>query len=123
MGVQESGLTLQGLAQRLEALERENGRMRSENAELRDEVAVLKSSGTRRDGPAETRSLIPHREGQRGSGYEGLVSRRALLGKAGAAAVAAMAAGMLVYPREAKAETTFFDRSRRTRCLRTPVGL
>jgi hypothetical protein len=31
----DSGLALQGLGQRLEALERENERMRSENAELR----------------------------------------------------------------------------------------
>lgn len=107
MGKEVNGLALQvqGLAQRLEALERENGRMRSENAELRDEVAALKGSGTRRDGPAETRSLIPHREGQRGSGYEGQVSRRWLLTKAGAAAVAAMAAGTLIYPREARADT------------------
>ena len=35
MGREVSGLALQGLAQRLEALERENERMRSENVELR----------------------------------------------------------------------------------------
>ena len=35
MGREDSGLALQGLAQRLEALERENERMRSENVELR----------------------------------------------------------------------------------------
>jgi hypothetical protein len=37
MGGEENGLTLQGLAQRLEALEREN-------AELRHEVAALRGS-------------------------------------------------------------------------------
>jgi hypothetical protein len=40
MDEQENGLTLQSLAHRLEALERENALMRSENAELRDEVAA-----------------------------------------------------------------------------------
>jgi hypothetical protein len=35
MGRKDSGLALQGLAQRLEALERENELMRSEYAELR----------------------------------------------------------------------------------------
>ncbi len=35
MGAESDGLTLEGLAERLETLERENERMRSENAELR----------------------------------------------------------------------------------------
>ena len=35
---------MQGLAQRLEALERENKRKRSENAELRHKVATLEGS-------------------------------------------------------------------------------
>ena len=96
MGAEENGLTLEALAQRLETLEREN-------TELRDEVSALRGSGTRRNGPAETRSLVPRREGQRASGFEGVVSRRALLSKAGAAAVAAVAAGTLLYPRQAKA--------------------
>jgi hypothetical protein len=44
MGREDSGLTLQGLAQRLEALERGNKRMHSENAELRHKVATLEGS-------------------------------------------------------------------------------
>ena len=44
MGREDSWLTLQGLAQRLEALERENKRMRSENAEFRHKVATLEGS-------------------------------------------------------------------------------
>ncbi len=43
-----SRLTFEGLAQRLEALERENERMRSENAVLRQEVSALLGSGTGR---------------------------------------------------------------------------
>jgi hypothetical protein len=44
MGREDSRLPLQGLAQRLEALERENKRMRSENAALRHKVATLEGS-------------------------------------------------------------------------------
>src|SRR3712207_5926490 len=69
MGAQENGLTLEGLAhkletmqrenaERMEALERENERMRSKNTELRDEVAALRDSGTRRGGLSETSSLV-----------------------------------------------------------------
>jgi hypothetical protein len=42
MGAEDNGLTLDGLAQRLETLERES-------AELRDKVATLRGSGTSRD--------------------------------------------------------------------------
>ena len=63
---EDNGPTLEGLAQQLEALERENGkrlealesknerlereneRMRSKNAELRHKVATLEGSGTTR---------------------------------------------------------------------------
>ena len=89
-------LTLEGLAQRLETLEREN-------TELHKEVAALRGADTGTSGPVETRSLVPRGDGEKASGYEGVVSRRALLSKAGAAAVAAMAAGTLLYPREARA--------------------
>ena len=117
MGAQENGLTLEGLAhkleamqrenaERMEALERENERMRSKNTELRDEVAALRDSGTSRDGLSETSRLVPQRDQERDSGLEERVSRRALLTKAGAAAVAAMAAGTILRPREAKAHTT-----------------
>jgi hypothetical protein len=41
MGREDSGPTLQGLALRLEAPERENERMSSENAELLNKVAKL----------------------------------------------------------------------------------
>jgi hypothetical protein len=97
MGSQENGLTLEALAQRLEALEREN-------AELRGKVDTLEGSDTRRDGPAETISLVPRRDGEGSSGTGGRVSRKAFFGKAGAAAAAAIAAGMLLNPREARAD-------------------
>ncbi len=76
MGTQDNGLTLEGLAQRLEALEREN-------AELRSKVATLEGSGTRTNGPAETGSLVPHQDGERAVGFEGRVSRRSLLRRRG----------------------------------------
>ena len=98
MSVEDNGLTLQGLAHRLEVLEREN-------AQLRDEVVALRGSDTRSDGLSKTSSLVPRRDGARASGFEGRVSRRSLLSKAGAAAVAAVAAGALL-PREAKADHT-----------------
>jgi hypothetical protein len=82
MDGRDNGLTLQSLANRLETLEREN-------AALRDEVAALSGSET-------SRAVEPV--------FEGRVSRRALLSKAGAAAVAAMAAGTLLNPREARAD-------------------
>jgi hypothetical protein len=105
MGGQDNGLTLQGLAKRLETLERENERMRSENAELRQEVSVLRGSGTRRDEVLALRDSDEHRDQEEPvSEFEGRVSRRSLLSKAGAAAVAAVAAGALVNPREAKAD-------------------
>jgi hypothetical protein len=50
--------TLQGLAQRLEALERENERISSENAELRHEIAALRGPDTRRD-----EMVVPEFEG------------------------------------------------------------
>jgi hypothetical protein len=43
MGTPDTGLTLEGLAQRLETLERENAR-------LRDEVAAFRGPDTGRDG-------------------------------------------------------------------------
>lgn len=92
MGTEGNGPTLEGLAERLEALEREN-------AGLREEVASLKEGTARASVPAE----VPAVEGP--VVVEGRVSRRALLAKAGAAAVAATAAGTLLGPREAKAAT------------------
>src|SRR5215213_5221186 len=109
MGAEDNGLTLEGLAQRLETLERENERMRSENAELRHEVTALRGSATRRSEVPALRGSHTSRDGESASEFEGRVSRRALLSKAGAAAVVAVAAGTLTYPREAKADTTFFD--------------
>ena len=44
MDREDSRLTLQGLAQRLDALERENERMYSKNADLRHKVATLEGS-------------------------------------------------------------------------------
>jgi hypothetical protein len=100
MGVEDSGLTLQGLAHRLEALEREN-------VELRDEVSALRGSGTHRDKLAEMRGPDTRLDGEPVSELDGRVSRSALLSKAGAAAVAAVAAGTLFNPREAKAHHFF----------------
>jgi hypothetical protein len=91
MDAKDDGLTLGGLAQRLETLEHENERMRSENADLRHKVAAPSGSKT-------SQAVEPT--------FEGRVSRRALLSKAGAAAVAAVAAGTLLYPREAEAHST-----------------
>jgi hypothetical protein len=97
MGDQDNGLTLQGLAQRLERLE-------FENAELRHKVATLEGSGTRRDEMGALRGSERHRDqAETASETGGLMSRRVLLSKAGAAAVAAVAAGTLLNPREAKA--------------------
>jgi len=100
MSGQENGLTLGGLAEklgtlteRLGGLERENERMRSENAGLRQKVAALTGSGK---GEVVVVEAAP--------GFEGPVSRRALFGKAGAAAVAAVAAGTLLNTRQAKAD-------------------
>jgi GH25 family lysozyme M1 (1,4-beta-N-acetylmuramidase) len=81
-------LSLERLAQRLEALRRENEQMRSENAELRGEL----SAGSDRMWGKEVVSK-----------FESPMSRRAFLGKAGAAAVGAMAAGTLLHQREAEA--------------------
>ena len=107
MSAQGNGLTLEALAQRLEALQREHTEkleaLEHENTELRSKVATLEGSGTRRDEVAEKRSSNTRRSGEAALAFDGQVSRRSLLSKAGAAAVAAMAAGTLIYPREAKA--------------------
>ncbi len=110
MDARDSELTLERLAHKLEALQRENAEnaqrletLERENAELRREVTAPSGPGTHRTEPDETRSLVPRPNEEQTSRLEGPVSRRALLGKAGAAAVAAMAAGTLLIPREAKA--------------------
>ena len=91
-------------AERLQTLERENERMRSENAELRQEVSALRGSANDRGEAVVMGDSDRGRGNEAASENEGLVSRRALLTKAGAAAVAAMAAGTLMYPRQAKAD-------------------
>jgi hypothetical protein len=103
MSAQENNeLTLEGIVERLEALEREN-------AQLRQKVVTLEGSGTRSDEVAARRSSETSQAVEPASAFEGPVSRRSLLSKAGAAAVAAMAAGMLLNPREAKAGIDNFD--------------
>ncbi len=87
---------MEALAERLEALEHEN-------AELRSKVTTLEGSGTRRERLAEMRGSETLLDGEAVSALEGRVSRRSLLSKAGAAAVAAVAAGALL-PREARAD-------------------
>ena len=120
MGGEDNGLTLQELAQRLEGLQHENAErletLERENAELRSKVATLEGSDTRRGEVAALRGSGTRREevvalrgsdtrlnGEPVSAFEGRVSRRSLLSKAGAAAVAAVAAGTLLNPRQAKA--------------------
>ncbi len=83
MDAPENGSSLEALARRLEALEREN-------AGLRDEVNALRGSGRRRDQEVA-------------SEFERRMSRRTFLGKAGAAAVGAVAAGTLLSQRGAEA--------------------
>ncbi len=100
MSAEGNGLSLEGLAKRLEALEREN-------TELREEVSALGGSGTRRGEVAELRGSDRRRSRneERTPEFDGQVSRKALLSKAGAAAVAAVAAATLLNPRQAKAHT------------------
>jgi hypothetical protein len=83
---EENGLTLEGLAQRLEALE-------GENAALRKELTEQRGSDTPRDGE----------EAPASEELAGQLSRRSLLSKAGAATLGAVAAGTLLNPREAEA--------------------
>ena len=103
-GTEDNGLSLEGLAQRLEALERENERISSDNAELRQVVSELSGSGARREEVPALRDSDTQRSGESALAFDGQVSRRSLLSKAGAAAVAAVAAGTLMYPRQAKAD-------------------
>src|SRR5215207_4536658 len=90
-------LTLETLAQRLKTQEREN-------AELRHKVATLEGSETRRDDVVALRGSDRSRAKEVASEFAGQVSRRSLLSKAGAAAVAAVAAGTLLNQREARSE-------------------
>jgi hypothetical protein len=94
MSAEVHGLTLEGLAQRLDSLEREN-------AELRNKVATLADSGTRSD-DEELRPEFSWSDQE--------VSRRSLLRKAGAAAVGLVVAGALTQRdiRQAKADPTYF---------------
>ncbi len=114
MSAQGSGLTLEALAQKLETLQRENAErleaqtnrletLEQENTELRSKVATLEGSGTCRETLAEMRGSEPRLDEKPTSVFTGRVSRRSLLSKAGPAAVAAVAAGMLLNPREARA--------------------
>jgi hypothetical protein len=105
MGEHSGGLTLEGLAQRLEALTEKLGGLERENETLRTKVAILSEPGTRSTEVVALRGSDIHRskDGESTSKFEGVVSRRSLLSKAGAAAVVAVAAGTLVYPREARA--------------------
>jgi hypothetical protein len=112
MGVQkENGLALQvqRLAERLEALTETLGGLERENAELRSKVAALEGSGTRREEVVALGGQHARQDAQTASESsepeeEGRVSRKWLLSKAGAAAVAAVAAGTLLNPRQAKAD-------------------
>jgi hypothetical protein len=85
--------------------------MRSENAELRDEVAQVRGSGTRRDEVAALSGSQISQAVEPAPAFEGRVSRRALLSKAGAAAVGLVAAGALTQRdiRHAQATPTVFQ--------------
>lgn len=104
MSGQSSGITLEALAERLGALERENERMRSENAELRSKVATLEGPVTRRTEVPALRGADKHRDMESPSeasehevsAFEQQFSRRRLLSKAAAAAVGTVAAGALL---------------------------
>ena len=96
MGTKDNELTLEGLAQRLGALQQENqenavrlGALECENDELRSKVATLERSGT----PSTADGEPPASEW---SASDGQVSRKWLLARAGAAAVSAVAAGALM---------------------------
>jgi hypothetical protein len=94
MDATENGTTsLEGLARRLEALEREN-------AYLRGKVAALEGSHGRRDEASGPRSSEPSGELE-----EVRISRRRLLGMAGSAAAGLVVAGAITQRdiREAKA--------------------
>jgi hypothetical protein len=82
--------TLEGLARRLQALEQEN-------SELRAKVVTLEGLAAPRE--------KPHNIEEHDEVVEERVSRKAMLAKAGAAAVAVAAAGTMLSPRQAKADT------------------
>ncbi len=104
MGAENNALTLEGLAKLLETQTRRLEVLECENTELRSKVAALEGSGTRRERPDEMKESAARRDEKPVSVLEGRVSRRSLLSKAGAAAVAAVAAGTLLSAREAKAD-------------------
>ena len=85
MGEQSGGLTLEGLAQRLEALTEKLGELERENETLRTKVAILSEPGTRSTEVVALRGSEIRRakDGESASKFDGVVSRRALLGKAG----------------------------------------
>jgi len=94
MDIQENGTaSLEDLARRLEALEREN-------AELRGKVAALEGSDDRHGRVAAASGSEPSEKPE-----EGRISRRRLLGRAGAAAAGLVVAGSLTQRdiREARA--------------------
>jgi len=103
MDGERSGLTLEGLAQKLETQAERLETLERENSELRQEVSALRGPGTRRGEVPALRGSDTRRD-KEAELSDALVSRRSLLSKAGAAAVAAVAAGMLLPSREAKAD-------------------
>jgi len=122
MGGVDNGLTLEGLAQRLEEQGRENAErlnaLERENARLRDEVAAFRGSDTGREevgGALRTRSAPRADNGAEDGGSqatqvpEGRMDRRRLLKGAAAAAASLVVAGSLTQRdiREAKADAQF----------------
>jgi hypothetical protein len=93
---EDNGLTLQGLAQKLEAMTRRLEVVERENASLRDEVATQRGPGTHEEVVEEPAAA--HEP-------EGRMSRSRLLSRAGAAAAGLVVAGAITQRdiREAKA--------------------
>jgi hypothetical protein len=113
MGGEDNGLTLEGLAQKLQTQAQRLEALERENAELRHEVAALRGSQTRRDEVTKLRGSEARRDGEPAPGSpeepegQGRMSRRRLLSKAGAAAAGLVVAGALTQRdiREAKASS------------------
>lgn len=100
--------TLEGLSEMLETQTKRLEALERENAELRGKVTMLEGPPPRRGEVPAPRGYEPRGSGDSTSRFEGKVSRRSLLSKAGVAAVAAVAAGTLLSPRQARAADNVF---------------
>ncbi len=110
MSVEDNGLTLQGLAHKLETQAQKLEALERENAELRTKVATLEGSGTRRSEVPALRSSDGRGDEEEAEPFEPeeeeRMSRRRMLSRAGAAVAGIVVAGALTQRdiREAKAD-------------------